>query len=217
MKTPGIPASLALAASLVTLHGQTLTDGDFDAIAIGNYAPASSLGAWFVNGSQAGVIVSNFGIGGSNSLVFEDVYDTNPTSAMITQTATGLIPGQTYLLEFYTSGFSGFLFPDTGVPVDVSVSVNGSVTPFAYNAYYSDGGGPGTGSNPWIQRSIQFIANETSEEIIFVGSNPGYSVSMIDSVSLTAIPEFSASGTVFGVAALCVFSLRRSRKPSARA
>jgi hypothetical protein len=217
MKTSGILASCALATAVATAHGQTLADGDFNAIATGNYAPSSSLGAWFVDGNQSGVIVSNFGIGGTNCVVFEDVYDTDPTSSTITQTVTGLIPGQTYLIEFYTSGFSGFLSPDTGVPVNVSVSVNGAPTLFSYASYYSNGDAPGMGSNPWVYRSVQFIANDTSEEIIFSGSNPGYSASIIDSVSIAAIPEFSASSTVFGLAALCVFSLRRSRKTPARA
>jgi hypothetical protein len=212
MKLSNLLTPFALVAVTATAHAQLLSDASFDAIALGNYAPSSALGAWTVDGSHSGVIVSNIGIGGSNCVVFEDLYDTDPTSSKITQTATGLIPGQAYLLGFYTSGFAGFLDPDSGVPVDVSVSVNGADTSFGFNAYYSNGEGPGMGSNPWVYRSVQFIADETSEVIIFEGSNPGYSASTIDSVSVTAIPEFSSTGVIFGLVSLTVFSLKRSER-----
>jgi hypothetical protein len=217
MKTPLI--LIAIFTSSLNLGAQTLQNGDFDASSEGSqnthfggwdYSPSENFGGWTVDPTSSGANISQIGMLGSNALAFENYYDPpipSRTSGVF-QIVSNLTPGNQYQLRFYTSGTTGFL----EFPVEVNVFASVDTTEMNYLFDVS-----GVSLNPWVFRTMDFIATAPSAIITFKGTNGPFGASLVDSVSVVAIPEPSSFATICSSSLLMfsIFRRKQSRTPQA--
>lgn len=211
MKTPLI--LIAILTSSLNLGAQTLQNGDFDASTEGSqnphfggwdYLPSENFGGWTVDPAYSGANISPIGILGSNVLAFENYYDPpipSRTSGVF-QIVSDLTPGNEYQLRFYTSGTTAFL----DFPVEVNVFASVDTTEMNYLFDVS-----GVSLNPWVSRTMNFIASAPSAIITFRGTNGPFGASLVDSVSVVAIPEPSSFATICS-SSLLIFSIFRRKQ-----
>jgi len=160
------------------------------------------------NGSANGLPASS--PNGGNYVGLDGAYDVGALS----QTITGLTPGQVYAVSFEWAGAqqSGYSGANTE---QITVSL-GSQT--QSTAVYDN---PSHGFSGWMSETFDFTASSSSEALSFlaVGTPAGVPpFSLLDSVSLTAVPEPSTWAMMcLGFAGLGFAAYRRRAKFGARA
>ena len=173
-------ALLAAPAMSFAAGPELVTNGSFEAYAgtafISGYAKVSagagSLTGWTVGDTSVDIIKGNFGAVSGYSI---DMLGT-PGPGSIWQSLTTVI-GQTYVLQFDMSSNRGG--DNTSQGKELTIAGLGGASAHSFSALTAG----------VSHQSYAFTANSTATLLKFSSGPAGYSGSVLDNVSVTAVPE----------------------------
>jgi choice-of-anchor C domain-containing protein len=152
-------------------------------------AGATELTGWTVGATSVDIINGNYGAVSGNSI---DMLGTQTLSTLV---------GQTYWLQFDLSSNRGGDNNAAGKELTVAGLGGGAAQSFsALTAGVS-------------HQSYSFTANSTATLLQFSSGPSGYSGSVLDNVSVTAVPEPQTYALMLGGLAAMAFVARRRQQP----
>ncbi|WP_310390079.1 choice-of-anchor C family PEP-CTERM protein [Roseateles sp.] len=159
-------------------------------------AGASELTGWTVGATSVDIINGNYGAVSGNSI---DMLGT-PGPGSVAQTLSTVI-GQTYWLQFDLSSNRGGDNDAAGKELTVAGLGGGAAMSFSALT-------PGV-----AHQSYSFTADSTSTLLQFSSGPSGFSGSVLDNVSVTAVPEPQTYALMLGGLAAMAFVARRRQQP----
>jgi choice-of-anchor C domain-containing protein len=186
----------ALVAVCAAADASIVVNGGFEQPPIGGgYQPVSAgdpfITGWTVTSGQVDLVHVGFGAFFANSGSQGIDMAGSPGPGSIAQDLP-TIPGEPYLLSFYTSSNGG---PHAGA---VTLAWDGdAVDTISTTAY-------GT----WVRHDYMLVASDASTTLEFIGNIPGSFGAMLDDVSVTLVPT---PGAAIGLATLGFLPRRRRR------
>ena len=172
-------AVVALAALASNAHAELVTNGSFESYVLGPVsgfqtinAGSNALTGWTIGATSVDIVNGNYGAVSGNSI---DMLGT-PGPGFLSQFLDTVI-GQMYVLKFDMSSNRGGDNDAAGKALTVSALGNTASQTFSALA-------PGVS-----QQSYSFVANSASTLLSFSSGPSGYSGSVLDNVSVTAVPE----------------------------
>ncbi|MEO7107844.1 MAG: choice-of-anchor C family protein [Rhodoferax sp.] len=174
-----IVAAIALSALASNAHAELVINGSFESYTLGSVngfqtinAGSTALTGWTVGATSVDIINGSYGAVSGNSI---DMLGT-PGPGFLSQMLFTEI-GQLYFLTFDMSSNRGG--DNNALGKELTIGALGNQSSHTFSALT-----PGVS-----QQSYSFVANSTSTLLSFSSGPSGYSGSVLDNVSVTAVPE----------------------------
>jgi hypothetical protein len=187
---------------------QSISDGGFEQVRGYTYVTGpGSIGPWTINQGSAAVVNGGYGVAHSGTQVLVVALISSPSTTTVSQDISGLIPGDWYRVSFFTSVYR--ISPFSGEVIN-NVKLGSGSLEFTYSMDSESSRFGVEPNTPWVERSFDFLASESTLPLEITASHLGYGGFVgFDDFSLQQIPE----PTTFGLMGIgCVVSYCYHRK-----